>query len=70
MNVLYLACEPRIDLSKPVGHTTHILKTINGLEKKGHSVYTIIAGEQTKTQKAKSTFQKAKTRLPVAGMGP
>jgi len=64
MNVLYLACEPRIELSETVGHTAHILKTIRGLEDKGHMVHKIIGGERPEAQKAKSTFRKLKTRLP------
>jgi glycosyltransferase involved in cell wall biosynthesis len=65
MNVLYLASEPRIDLSTAAGHVTHILKTIKGLESKGHSVQRIIAGERPQTQEAKSTFRALKGRLPI-----
>jgi glycosyltransferase involved in cell wall biosynthesis len=64
MNILYLASEPRIELSTIAGHDTHILKTIKGLENKGHYVHKIIAGERKEAQKAKGTFQKLKTRLP------
>src|SRR5262249_16407672 len=64
VNVLYLASEPRIDLSAAVGHVTHILKTIKGLESKGHSVYRVIAGERSGEKKAKSTFRSLKRRLP------
>ncbi len=64
MNVLYLASEPRIDMSKPVGHTTHILKTIRGLEKEGHNVYRIIAGERRGARRAKRRFGTIKAKLP------
>jgi glycosyltransferase involved in cell wall biosynthesis len=64
MNVLYLAAEPRIDLSHIAGHTTHILKTIKGLEEQGHCVHRIIAGERSSAKTAKQTFRKLKTRLP------
>jgi glycosyltransferase involved in cell wall biosynthesis len=66
MNVLYLASEPRIDLSAAAGHVTHILKTIKGLESKGHSVERVIAGERAQTQEAKSTFRAVKRRLPTS----
>jgi glycosyltransferase involved in cell wall biosynthesis len=66
MNVLYLASEPRIDLSAAVGHATHILKTIKGLESKGHSVHRVIAGERAQTRDAKSTFRAVKGKLPTS----
>jgi len=65
MNILYLASEPRIELSNTAGHATHILKTIKGLQNRGHNVYKIIAGERKEAQRAKSTFKKLKTRLPA-----
>jgi glycosyltransferase involved in cell wall biosynthesis len=64
MNVLYLACEPRIELSAATGDVTHIVKAIKGLESKGHSVHRLIAGERSEERKAKSTFRALKTRLP------
>ena len=64
VNVLYLASEPRIQLSAAAGHVTHIHKTINGLESKGHNVRRIIAGERSSEQKAKTTFRAVKGRLP------
>jgi len=64
VNVLYLASEPRIDLCAAAGHVTHILKTIKGLECKGHSVCRVIAGERSGEKKAKSTFRSLKRRLP------
>ena len=64
MNVLYLASEPRIDLSVAAGHVTHILKTIKGLESEGHSVHRVIAGERPDARKAKGTFRSLKSRLP------
>jgi glycosyltransferase involved in cell wall biosynthesis len=66
MNVLYLACEPRIELAAATGHATHILKTIKGLESKGHSVYRLVAGEGSAQTKAKSTFRALKTTLPAS----
>jgi glycosyltransferase involved in cell wall biosynthesis len=66
MNVLYLASEPRIDLSAAAGHATHILKTIKGLESKGHSVQRVIAGERAQTRDAKSTFRAVKGKLPTS----
>lgn len=64
MKIVYLASEPRIEMSKPVGHTTHIAKTINGLRKRDHYVNTLIAGENKGAQRAKSSFKRMKTKLP------
>lgn len=66
MRILYLAAEPRIELSHTAGHTTHILKTIKGLEEKGHCVCRIIAGERSSAKAAKKTFRRLKNWLPSA----
>jgi glycosyltransferase involved in cell wall biosynthesis len=66
MNVLYLASEPRIELSAATGHATHIVKTIKGLESKGHSVYRLIAGEGAAQRKAKSAFRALKASMPAS----
>jgi len=65
MNVLYLASEPRIDTAAAAGHATHILKTIKGLESKGHSVHSIIAGEGPSEKAAKRKFRALKANLPL-----
>jgi glycosyltransferase involved in cell wall biosynthesis len=66
MNILYLAAEPRIELASISGHTTHIRKTIKGLEEQGHAVHRIIAGERAPAQRAKKTFRALKYRMPRA----
>jgi glycosyltransferase involved in cell wall biosynthesis len=65
MRVLYLASEPRIELAHTAGHTTHIVKTIKGLEEAGHTVHRIIAGERQKARQAKSLFKSLKAKLPL-----
>ena len=65
MKVLYLASEPRIELAHMVGHTTHIIKTIKGLEEAGHTIHRIIAGERQEARQAKSLFKHLKAKLPT-----
>src|SRR6266446_2359375 len=64
MKVLYLASEPRIELTHTAGHTTHIIKTIKSLEEAGHTVHPIIAGERQEARQAKHLFRNLKTKLP------
>jgi glycosyltransferase involved in cell wall biosynthesis len=66
MKVLYLACDPRIDLAHTAGHTTHITKTIKGLEDAGHTVHRIIAGERKEARQAKGRYKNLKARLPAS----